>query len=50
MVMTGDNESINKNNNIGEISFILFLQDSDNRFLLEEKLVLVHHLQYLKNI
>ena len=40
MVMTGDNESINKNNNIGEISFILFLQDSDNRFLLEEKLVL----------
>ena len=36
--MTGDNESINKNNNTGKIDFISFLQGSDNRFLLEERL------------
>ena len=38
MVMTGDNESINENNNAGKIDFISFLQGSDNRFLLEERL------------
>lgn len=36
--MTGDNESINKSNNIGEINFISLLQDSDNRFSLEKKI------------
>ena len=36
--MTGDNKSINKNNNVGEIDFISLLQGSDNRFPLEEKL------------